>query len=117
MLHDETPEKKLSPLLVFIERLPAGVRPKLITLYRESLTRESGLIIEALGRDDLALAGSLAHKLWGGAANLQDSDVAQVAKLIEAAALDNRLDVAKEASIPLQAACEASVAALARFRA
>jgi HPt (histidine-containing phosphotransfer) domain-containing protein len=117
VLHDETPEKKSSPLLVFIERLPAGVRPKLITLYRESLTRESGLIIEALDRDDLALAGSLAHKLWGGAANLQDFDVAQVAKLIETAALDNRLDVAKEASIPLQAACEASVRALARFRA
>jgi HPt (histidine-containing phosphotransfer) domain-containing protein len=115
MLHDDTPEQKSNPLLAFIERLPAGVRPKLITLYRESLTRETGLIIEALGRDDLAVAGSLAHKLWGGAANLQDSNVAHVAKLIETAALDNRLVDAKGASISLQAACQASVMALARY--
>lgn len=114
MPHDEAPQRNSNSLLAFIDRLPAGVRPKLITLYRESLTRESGLIIEALGRDDLATAGALAHKLWGGAANLQDTDVAEVAKRIETAALDKRLNDAKVSGASLKLVCGNSVTALDR---
>ena len=112
---DDIPEDKSNPLVGFIDRLPASVRGKLISLYRESLSRESTLILAALGRDDLGAAGALAHKLWGGAANLQDTEVARIAKLIEVAALENRLSAAKEAGSALGNQCLASATALQRY--
>ena len=111
----DTGEDMSSPLLTFIDRLPAGVREKLVLLYLESLERESTLIRDALQKDELQTAGALAHKLWGGAANLQDMELARIAKLIEVAAIDQKLDAAKQAVSALQSRCSISKTELQRY--
>jgi HPt (histidine-containing phosphotransfer) domain-containing protein len=108
-------EDKSSPLLAFIDRLPAGVREKLALLYLESLARESALILDALQKGELQAAGALAHKLWGGAANLQDLELARVAKLIEVAAIEQKLDAANKAALALPSCCSISMAVLQRY--
>ena len=115
MSPNEQHEDQPVALLRFVDRLPVGVRAKLVALYRTSLLNEGRLILDALQREDLAVAGAAAHKLWGGAANLQDTGVAEVAKRIETAAADGQLGMAQAAGLALSEACESSIKVLDRY--
>lgn len=115
MSNEEMHDAQPNALVTFIDRLPVGVRARLVALYRTSLLNESSLILNALEREDLSAAGATAHKLWGGAANLQDERVAHVAKLIETAAVQGQLIPAKEAGLALSVACELSIKLLDQY--
>jgi HPt (histidine-containing phosphotransfer) domain-containing protein len=113
--NDQMYDAQPNALVTFIDRLPVGVRARLVALYRASLLNESSQILNALEREDLSAAGATAHKLWGGSANLQDERVAHVAKLIETAAAQGQLSSAKEAGLALRAACESSIKILDQY--
>ena len=88
-------------MFAFIDRLPQTIQGRVVGLYLTSLARDVGLIESALAVGDLPAAGATAHKLWGGAANLQDVHLAQFAKEVETSAKDGQLESARTAGAAL----------------
>lgn len=99
-------------MFAFIDRLPETIRGRVVGLYLTSLARDAGLIETALAAGDLSAAGATAHKLWGGAANLQDVGVAKFAKTIETSAKEGQLEPARAAGAALSALAQRNAALL-----
>lgn len=99
-------------MFAFIDRLPETIRGRVVGLYLTSLARDAGLIAQALAAGDLAAAGATAHKLWGGAANLQDLHLADLARKIETAAKESQLETAQSAGAALAGRAQRSAGLL-----
>lgn len=99
-------------MFAFIDRLPETIRARVVGLYLTSLARDAGLIESALAAGDLPSAGATAHKLWGGAANLQDVNLAQFAKAVETSAKDGQLEPARAAGAALGVRAQTSATVL-----
>ena len=73
------------PMLRLLQMLPAEPRGRMVAMYREALATQLAQLGELLAGDDGAAAMSLAHKVAGSAAMMQDAGLSEPARAVERA--------------------------------
>ncbi len=102
----------LQSMFALLGQLPAPVRGSMVAMYSESLSGQLESLRQAMQAGDARQMQALAHKMAGGAAMMQDRELSQAARDMEAALQGGDADGAMRAMPRIRSHARATLAAL-----
>ena len=105
---------RLEAMFKLLELLPAQTRSGMVRMYSDSLVEQVQMLGQCLAQGQAEACASIAHKIAGSAAMMQDQELSQAARAAERALVAGRPDEALGHWPQVQACADFTLQALRR---